>query len=90
MDQAEFHRLLPLVVDGLRSRIPPKFQEGFDEEIEVGEFRMAVANLVIVIVDYSIAVTTVERDRIRDMLVYLREEPAVVDDFVIQPASGSD
>lgn len=79
MGQAEFHAALPKLVDKLRDRIKPQFREGFDEEIEVGEYRLAVTNLVCCVREHGLVLSGTEAKTLRDCLAYLGEDATCLD-----------
>lgn len=88
IDDIEFDEQAPVLIQEFRSRIPAEYWAGFEYKLDGGEYAMALDTLVNMIEDEHLPVTADERDRLRDMLVFLGEDTSVVDAVIPQPNPG--
>ena len=86
MGQWEFHELAETMVNRFISRIPAKYVDGFEAELDGGEYRIAIENLVLTLVNDKVPVAPAERDDIRRLLDYLSEPTAALDGLTVTPA----
>lgn len=88
IDDIEFDEQVPVLIHEFRSRIPAEYWEGFEDKLDGGEYAMALDTLVDMIEDEHLPVTADERDRLRDMLIFLGEDTSVLDAVIPQPDPG--
>lgn len=73
MDQSEFHETIDSVIQGFLPRIPKRYVEGIEEELDVGEFQLAVESLLATLVDDAVPVTVAERGALDRVVRYLEQ-----------------
>ncbi len=82
MSQQEFHELAHRMVVGFLPRIPDRYVEGFEAELDGGEYALAVENLVLTLVNDRVPVTTAEREDLHRLLDYLNQPTTALDGLV--------
>jgi frataxin-like iron-binding protein CyaY len=83
MEQSEFHELTEATVARFLDRIPARYVDGFEAELDGGEYTMAVENLVLTLVNDKVPVTQSEQEDLRQLLDYLNQPTSKLDDLTM-------
>jgi len=87
MSHQEFHELAHSTVVGFLPRIPDRYVEGFEAELDGGEYALAVENLVLTLVNDQVPVTSAEWEKLHQLLAYLNTPAAVMDGLTAAPST---
>lgn len=80
MEQWEFQELTERIIEPFRSRVPSEYATGLGAEIEGGEYRYALENLIYILVDATppTPVTTEEREALYRLVRHLKKNEALL------------